>query len=301
MDELIAFGLRYRRYLRGLELAFKYLPFLTSVRPFKTIERRMSPFFKQVHEMSRSAAAVLPQADMPEFRRAWLDSHALFARHFLEYRRMDGDWVEKNVVVEEPALVKELCEKGGVLLTYHTHHQNTLCCILGVLGAKVSAVAAAPEASPLYPVIGKWAARVNADSAIHFRGGRYIFTNDLRALARDVRAALQESSVVVCLADFTQQGSKAPSQRIFDRYISPPTGVIELGIKLETPFFFSVLAPEGGVLKLKLRKLDDANPSLNAVVNAYVSYLQECILVCPSLWQGWEWFGALPEVPESLS
>ncbi|TXI34293.1 MAG: hypothetical protein E6Q53_01585 [Candidatus Moraniibacteriota bacterium] len=301
MDELTAFGLHYRRYLRGLELAFKYLPFLTNVSPFKTIERRMSPFFKQVHAMSGSMAAVLPQAGVPEFRRAWLDSHALFARHFLEYRRIDHDWVKKNVVVEEPALLKEVVERGGVLLTYHTHHQNTLCCILGVLGSKVSAVAAAPEASPLYPVIGTWAVRVNADSAIHFRGGRYIFTNDLRALARDVRTALQESSVVVCLADFTQQGSKAPNQRLFGRYISPPTGVIELGIKLETPFYFSVLAPESGVLKLKLRKFDDFSPSLNAVVSAYVSYLQECILVCPSLWQGWEWFGALPDVPESLS
>ncbi|MBK6655090.1 hypothetical protein [Zoogloea sp.] len=116
MDELTAFGLHYRRYLRGLELAFKYLPFLTNVSPFKTIERRMSPFFKQVHAMSGSMAAVLPQAGVPEFRRAWLDSHALFARHFLEYRRIDHDWVKKNVVVEEPALLKEVVERGGCCL-----------------------------------------------------------------------------------------------------------------------------------------------------------------------------------------
>lgn len=301
MDELTEFGVRYRRYLVGLEFVHRCIPFFARAGLLKTVERRMSPFFRQVHAMSSSVAAALPWLDVPAFRRAWIDSHALFVRHFLEYRRIDDAWVERNVRVEQPALLKEVVQKGGVLLTYHTHHQNTLCCVLGVSGGKVSAVAAAPEASPLYPVIGKWAARVNADSAIHFNGGRYIFTNDMRTLARDVRDALRQSSIVVCLADFTQPGSKAPDQHLFDRYISPPTGVIELGLKLEKPFYFSVLAPEDGMLILKLRKFEEVSPTLDSVVHAYVSYLQECIVSCPSLWQGWEWFSAFPAVQESRS
>jgi len=292
-DPISHFGKRYRRFLLLFGLLSPFIPLIFRSIIQKTIGRLMSPFNNQSEKFKSTLLTSLPGCDSEALWGEWRDSHTAFVMDFMNYRHLDKRWLEKHVTVENPVLLQQLKVNGGLLLTYHTHHQNTLCCALGLAGCKVSAVAAAPENSPLFPLIGKWARLVNSTSAQHFRGGDYFFTNDLRSLSRSVREALCDSNTLVCLADFSQSGSNAIEAILLGKRISPPTGIIEIALKLQTPIYVALFAPVQGKLTLRIAQLAP-NIGLKQLIEEYFLFLENSIALNPSCWQGWEWYADLP-------
>ena len=200
--EFYSFAKRYRRLLCILNLWVIFAPGRWRPAFIFAIGRCMNPFQIQGEKVRRSIGLALPECQTKHTWRGWLDSHVRFVLDFLDYTSFDAAWLKRNVFVVDPTLLESLRDSGGLLLTYHTHHQNTLCCALGLAGIKISPIAALPEHSPLFPFIGRWAQRLNSDSEAHFRGGKYLFTDNLRNLLQSTRKAFAEQDVVLCLCDF---------------------------------------------------------------------------------------------------
>lgn len=290
--DVIAFAKRYRLFLQLMSWGAWVLPKPLYPLLRRTIGRWANPYLLRSGEIMKGLYAHF-SPDMA--RRAWLgwlDSHARFTLDFLGYDKLDASWLRRCVKVEDAGLLEALRQSGGLLLTYHSHHQNTMCCALGWSGCTVSAIAAAPEDSPLFSFIGRWAQRVNAGSEKHFRGGRYLFTNDKRQLARSIRQWLEEKKVLVSLCDFHQPATHSPQGHILGRVLSPPTGAIEVALKQGAPIYAAMFAPQHGQLRLQLTRLDSEG-GLPAIISGYLAFLESCVLDNPCCWQGWDWFQEL--------
>jgi len=276
------------------------MTFLTAATPrrwhvlwTKTLGRWVNPYGLRAGKIKGALASVLPAARVDSVWLEWVDSHVRFTQDFLDYDNLDLSWLDRNVIVEQVQLLADLRKSGGLLLTYHSHHQNTMCCALGLSGCRVSALAAAPEDSPLFSFIGRWATQVNAGSEQHFQGGRYLFLNNLRSLSREMRHVLTKKEVLVCLCDFHKPSVRSVFGRVLGRCIAPPTGAIELALRAGVPIYVAMFAPFQDKLHLQLNKLESDN-GLSEIIGEYFAFLESCVLANPSCWQGWDWLSDLP-------
>ena len=293
--ELVRFAKKYSRLLYIFNSFVTVVPAYFRPAFIFALGRFLSPFKVYSKKITHAICSALPGHDTGYVWRRWLDSHGRFVLDFLMYRKLDTVWLKNKFTCSDQPALDALRKSGGLLLTYHTHHQNTLCCALGLQGIKVSAVAASPHDSPLFPYIGTWATKVNVDSARHFNGGDYIFTNNLRYLLNTTQKCFASGDVVVSLCDFHQPKAECvASGRLFGRCVSPPTGVIEMALKHKVPIFLALLAPTDGKLCLQIERLAESN-DLNAVVAQYFCFLELNIRANPACWQGWEWFEDLPK------
>lgn len=297
--ELISFAKRYRRLLNVFSGLVMVMPKVLRPAFIFTLGRWMSPFEIYADKILSAINLALPNQDAKQIWNKWRDSHGRFVLDFLTYRKFDTTWLQSEVCCSDEPALEALQQSGGLLLTYHTHHQNTLCCAFGLKGIKVSAVATAPDDSPLFPYIGAWATQVNVDSAMHFNGGTYIFTSNLRTLLSTTQKLLERGEVVVSLCDFHQpKAESAACGRLFDRSISPPTGVIEIALRHQVPIFLALFAPVQEKLHLEIKRLTKSD-DVDAVVDQYFSFLESNIRTNPACWQGWEWFEDLPKTIQS--
>ena len=286
--EQIAFARRYDLFMRMMSVLVRIRPPWLYAALARTLARWLNPYaLRRVH-MQRAMSGLLSTQEIAPVWTQWLDSHIRFVFDFLHYGDLDVRWLLDQVVVRDTDVVEALRATGGLLLTYHTHHQNTLCCALGLLGCEVSAIAAAPEESPMFPYIGRWALRVNADSQRHFNGGSYIFLSDLRSLSRSVRTLMAKKSVLVSLCDFHQPGPDVFGGQLLGRAISPPTGMIDLALKQGVPIFAAMFAPIGDRLELRMVRIGEAVDA-DLVVKRYLAFLDICVRDNACCWQGWEW------------
>ena len=293
--ELTSFAKKYVRLLNIFSFLVLLIPNNFQPALIFWLGRVLSPFNVYAEKITRSIRTALPECNTKTVWNNWRNSHIQFLLDFLGYKHLNSAWLGDRVNCSDESALAALKQSGGLLLTYHTHHQNTMCCVLGLKHMKVSAVAASPADSPLFPYIGKWATRVNTDSAMHFNGGRYVFTNNLRRLLSTTRECLIKGEVVVSLCDFHQPKPEPVSNGILlNRCISPPTGIIEIALKYKVPIFLALFAPVEGKHYLHITQLTAAQ-SLDVVVSQYFSFLESNIRTNPACWQGWEWFEELPK------
>ena len=293
-QNMVLFGKRYRRFLRVFERLASLCPPGAYPRLLFLIGRWLNPYQERKPEIVRAFRSALPDRLTEKLWLDWLDSHIRFVLDFFSYKALGTDWVKRNVVVSSPELLDELRSTGGLLLGYHTHHQNTLGCVLGLHGIPTWFIAAPPRISPLYPFVGAWDLRVNAESAKHFGGGGYLFTDDIPRLLEDTGNILDGHGVIECLCDFNRARPRAQSGvALFDRQISPPTKIIELAVARGAPVFVAMFAPDAEKLSLKMVRLDTTS-GINAIIADYIAFLESNIRATPSCWQGWDWFNDLP-------
>ncbi len=296
--ELIRFAKRYNCLLHVFNYFVAVAPAYFRPGFIYALGRWLSPFKTYAKKITSTIRSVLPGYDTGAVWRRWLDSHMTFVLDFLTYKEFDTVWLKTTFVCANQPALDALRQSGGLLLTYHTHHQNTLCCALGLQGMRVSAVAASPLDSPLFDYIGRWSTRVNVDSARHFNGVDYIFTSNLRSLLTAIQKCFATGEVVVSLCDFHQPKTDCvASTAFFNRCVAPPTGVIEMALKHRVPIFLALLAPTDHKLCLQMTQLPES-VDLKAVVDQYFYFLESNIRANPSCWQGWEWFADLPKTLE---
>lgn len=288
------FGLLYRRYLRWLAPLGRYCPGWLWRLPQKTLGRTLSPYQLKASAIRAGLAQAAGTDGVDAAWAAWRDSHAQFVRDFSRYHLLTPMQMQRQVLIPDTDVLAQLHAEGGLLLTYHSHHQNTLCCALGFAGCRVHAVAAAPQTSLLFPYLSRWALQINRESARHFRGGDYLFINDMRHVARSVKQALADKDVVVCLCDFHQPDGSGLVFPLFSRQISPPSGVLDLALRQQAPIYLALCAPEEGQLVLRLSRLSVVD-NRASVLAAYIAFLERACRQNPVCWQGWDWFNDLPE------
>ena len=246
----LRFARKYRNLLRLIDIIEELRKF-SVLDSFSTwIEAKsmiqLTPYSLYREAITSSVLEVFPNINPDDFWKKWVINHSLSILDFYRYENMSLDWVISSVNIINDQLIEELRETGGLVLTYHFHHQNTLCCALGLLGIKVSAIAASPSESKLDSYIGKWARKLNEKTERHFRGGRYLYTDNLREIVRDVPRILTDGHVVVCLLDNNHSGQFPQIQKLFQRQIRVPRGIVEIALRHRAPVYVCALIPNQG-------------------------------------------------------
>ena len=287
-----------RRLYKGAEIIHRApLPARFKIILARLLGRFFSPYGADVNKVRAGFQQGLGRSkvEAKTLARAWLGSHGLFALSIFHYRTCDARWVRESVRVERPDLLQALVERGGLVLTFHSFHQNTLAALVGLSGSPVFAVAGTEKNNPMVPYIGRYLRIINGGSEACFGGGRYLFTDEPRALIQGVRKGLEQHHSMVTLCDNPAPPGSVPPLKIMGRSISVGTGVLSLVQTAQAPVTFALLYPDqAGVLHLALQEAGVIE-DLHSTLQAYFNFLEEQLKKTPWAWQGWIWWSDLPE------
>jgi lauroyl/myristoyl acyltransferase len=223
----------------------------------------------------------------------WLASHGLFATSIFSYKHMNPEWVQQHVTIDKPEVMQSLQAQGGLVLSYHSHHHNTLGIVLGQSGVATWGVAATEKASPMAPYTGRFMRVINGESEAKFGGGKYLFTDEPRNLLRGLKQAFSNQHAVVSICDNpVPQGDDAPLG-FRGKQFFVGGGVVEMAIAQNVPITLALLCPDlRGGYELRLQALPSGLSS-HQVLQAYFDFLSECVAQMPWAWQGWHWYSGL--------
>jgi hypothetical protein len=220
----LAFAIASRRFFQGAQLLSR-LPG-QQVKLSRRWGRMASPYAADRAQLELSyvqAFGANPQV-AKELTDQWLASHGLFATSIFSYKRMNPEWVQQYVKIDKPDVMQSVQAKGGLVLSYHSHHHNTLGIVLGQSGVPTWGVAATEKASPMAPYTGSFMRIINGESEAKFGGGKYLFTDEPRNLLRGLKQAFSNQHAVVSICDNpVPKGDDAPLG--FRRFRKQSTGV----------------------------------------------------------------------------
>ena len=299
MPDFSDFANKYRRFLELLEKAERLSPSFLKDFVARWLGRLASPYRLHANKIVGAMQAGLGlsnQQALTSWRR-WRESHGQFCISVLSYPKWKPSLLQHGLTTTDRDVLHRAASTGGLLLTYHSHHHNSLFCLFGFAGARISVLAASEEGSPLFPAIGHYIQRVNRGSSLHFGGGKYLFTDNLRSLVKIVKAEFDEGALVASLCDFPGGQLASP---FLGRQIAPPMGAITLALKQKVPIYTAILY--GGYGKdpvLRMREIDCAGGE-SGVLEQYFSFLTNVVTEAPGAWQGWDWFLDFPLVPAEI-
>ena len=289
----LAFAIASRRFFQGAQWLSR-LPG-QQVKLSRRWGRMASPYVEDRAQLELSyvqAFGATPQV-AKELTDQWLASHGLFATSIFSYKRMSPEWVQQYVKIEKPDVMKSLQDQGGLVLSYHSHHHNTLGIVLGQSGVPTWGVAATEKASPMAPYTGRFMRIINGESEAKFGGGKYLFTDEPRNLLRGLRQAFSSQHAVVSICDNpVPQGDDAPL--VFrGKQFFVGAGVVDMALSQNVPITLALLCPDlRGSYELRLQALPSGLSS-HQVLQAYFDFLSECVAQMPWAWQGWHWYSGL--------
>ena len=293
----LKFALDSRRFFRGAQWIAR-IP-LEQVRLSRRWGRWASPYvtdFEQLVQSFTQAFHTTPQV-AASLAHQWLASHGLFGVSIFSYERVGPDWVRERVHADHPEVLQSLRQQGGLVLTYHSHHHNTLGIVLGQSGIPTWGVAATEKASPMAPYTGHYMRIINGQSEAKFGGGHYLFTDEPRQLLRGLREAFASKHAVVSLCDNPMPDTGQPPVHFMGRTFHVGSGVVEQALSQGVPVTLALLYPDllGGY-ELRLKALP---PQLSVadILQAYFDYLAEMVAQAPWAWQGWHWYSGLAPSP----
>ena len=289
----LAFAIASRRFFQGAQWLSR-LPG-QQVKLSRRWGRMASPYVADRAQLELSfvqAFGATPQV-AKELTDQWLASHGLFATSIFSYKRMSPEWVQQYVKIEKPDVMKSLQDQGGLVLSYHSHHHNTLGIVLGQSGVPTWGVAATEKASPMAPYTGRFMRIINGESEAKFGGGKYLFTDEPRNLLRGLKQAFSSQHAVVSICDNpVPQGDDAPL--VFrGKQFFVGAGVVDMALSQNVPITLALLCPDlRGSYELRLQALPSGLSS-HQVLQAYFDFLSECVAQMPWAWQGWHWYSGL--------
>ena len=289
----LAFAIASRRFFQGAQWLSR-LPG-QQVKLSRRWGRMASPYVADRAQLELSfvqAFGATPQV-AKELTDQWLASHGLFATSIFSYKRMSPEWVQQYVKIEKPDVMQSLQDQGGLVLSYHSHHHNTLGIVLGQSGVPTWGVAATEKASPMAPYTGRFMRIINGESEAKFGGGKYLFTDEPRNLLRGLKQAFSSQHAVVSICDNpVPQGDDAPL--VFrGKQFFVGAGVVDMALSQNVPITLALLCPDlRGSYELRLQALPSGLSS-HQVLQAYFDFLSECVAQMPWAWQGWHWYSGL--------
>lgn len=293
-SQQLAFALASRRFFVGAQWIAR-LPF-GKTRLSRIWGRLASPYKADRSALQQSFmhAFGVDAATASRFTNAWLASHGLFATSIFDYHRMDPAWVRQHVSMDQPDVLAQLQVQGGLVLSYHSHHHNTLGIVLGQSGVPTWGVAATEKASPMAPYTGRFMRIINGQSEAKFGGGKYLFTDEPRNLLRGLRLAFASRHGVVSICDNPTPSADQPAVRFMGRSFHVGVGVVETALEHQVPITLALLYPDllGGY-RLLLKRLPDGLGA-HQVVQSYFDFLATAVRHSPWAWQGWHWHHGLP-------
>lgn len=285
-------GRRLLRHFRWAERAWRWVPSGSRVRAAALVGRTFSPDLPEAHRIWAALQAFTNCSDGEAhfWLARYFSSQGLFAAELHDYPLLDAQWARTQVRCDERDVLGAVIKEGGLVLTYHSFHHNRLGAFLGLSGSRVYGIAGTEDNSPLKPWTGRYIRALNGGSERCFGGGRYLFTDDLRAMLRESRAALRRGDVLVSLADNISDSPTAVLVHLLGRELRMATGAIELAIEAGAPITLALFYSDlRGGHRCRLRRLD-AGAGTAAVARAYVEQLLAWCADDVHAWQGWGWW-----------
>jgi hypothetical protein len=289
----LAFAIASRRFFQGAQWLSR-LPG-QQVKLSRRWGRMASPYAADRAQLELSyvqAFGATPQV-AKELADQWLASHGLFATSIFSYERMNPEWVQQYVKIDMPDVIQSLQAKGGLVLSYHSHHHNTLGIVLGQSSVPTWGVAATEKASPMALYTGRFMRIINGESEAKFGGGKYLFTDEPRNLLRGLKQAFSNQHAVVSICDNpVPKGDDAPLG-FRGKQFFVGAGVVDMALSQNVPITLALLCPDlRGGYELRLQALPSGLSS-HQVLQAYFDFLSECVAQMPWAWQGWHWYSCL--------
>lgn len=291
----LEFALASRRFFQGAQWLSR-LPG-PQVRLSRRWGRLASPYVadRALLELSYIQAFGASAQLAKDLTNQWLASHGLFARSIFSYQHMSPEWVKQKVQIDRPEALQSLQAQGGLVLSYHSHHHNTLGIVLGQSGVTTWGVAATEKASPMAPYTGKFMRIINGDSEAKFGGGKYLFTDEPRNLLRGLKHAFASQHAVVSICDNPSPIEDEAPVFFRGKQFHVGAGVVAMALEHQVPITLAILYPTllGGY-ELKLMQLKNCT-TVSDVLQSYFDFLADIVLHTPWAWQGFHWFSGLPQ------
>lgn len=216
-----------------------------------------------------------------------------FALSFLNifsYKKMNRRWIDKNIICDQKDLLNSIINDGGMLMTFHSYHHNTMGCFFGILGAKVLGISAAKNPEHDNAVIRHYHINImHNHSEKHFGGGHYLFLKDLKQTLKGIKKGLQEKALIIGSADFPAQ-NRTVTVNFLGQNVAIQRWLFDIAIENQKNIYFGILEGREVTDKLAIHLKKATANSTETLAQQYMDFLSERIGKNPACWQGWEWF-----------
>ncbi len=234
------------------------------------------------------------QKDWDKLWKKRLSDHAIFCLNIFKQPSFNNLWVKKHVSLESELLQLLLDKHKSILfLTYHHPYQHFLFSILGTFGWRINVLAAPEESSELFPFIGFYIRKMHKNCSIHFNNGKYLFFKNNLTGTRIAKRSLSQGGILISLNDFNINHKNNISTKLFNRFISAPTGSIKLACRMNIPIVVGVAIRNNNKYEIIIREIDNTK-NIESIMNDYFNFLEEILKESSHLWDGWNWFSSLP-------
>jgi hypothetical protein len=296
--DIALMGADYRRFLTAASWLAR-LPEQMAYRCAAAAGRIAGPWRRRRDRVCRSIGAAGIPCDRATFWRQRSDDQAAACVNLFRHPQWNVRWMQRHVTMQGDPLRNIFPPgRGGLFLTYHHPFHHSLFCLLGLAGFRVQVLAAPEESSPFFGEIGAFIRLLHSNCTLHFNGGRYHFITDGKEALRTTEAVLRAGDLLCSLNDFSGNERKGERGlcRLFGRGIYPPSGSIRVAQRLGVPIAAGAVVRDGTSYRLECRRLDETMPHM-ALLQAYFDYLAELLAIHPDLWDGWDWFTLLRDLP----
>ncbi|MBL1210228.1 hypothetical protein [Geminocystis sp. GBBB08] len=257
--------------------------------------RILSPF-RKLHPVllsSFQSALGVNLAEAKIILNQWEASKGLGTLNIFRYSQIDKEWVNQYVEIENISVFEKIAKVGGLVLTYHTFHQNMLPIIFSSFGIRVIGIGTNPMKN-FYDlhVIQYKNFRMNAiDQKLKLSGGHLVYIDEKRNLIKNAKAAFANGDVVLLACDNHHINSKFPSLNLLGGSIRiNAEGMLRLAKEAKVPVYFALFSPNlTGKYNLCLKAIEPLT-DLEQNIQTYFDFLEQNIRSTPWVWQGWEWY-----------
>lgn len=257
--------------------------------------RILSPF-RRLHPILLSSFQTALGVNLTEAKiilNQWEASKGLGTLNIFRYSQIDKEWSKRYVEIDDISVLEQIGKEGGLVLTYHTFHQNMLPIIFSSFGIRTIGIGTNPMKSYNDLRITRYQnLKMNViNEKLKLSGGHLIYTDEKRNLIKSAKTAFANGDVVLLACDNHHVDSKFPSLNLLGGSIRiNAQGILRLAKEAKVPVYFALLYPNfTGGYNLHLKAIA---PLINIEQNiqGYFDFLEEHLRNEPWAWQGWSWY-----------
>jgi len=203
------------------------------------------------------------------------------------------NWLERSILVQDRAELREIAGTGAVILSHHSYHHNLLISFFKICGLPAFPVGNPPTAFSEDDYLYRFTLRLNQATATNLSGGEWLFNNQGRDFLLGLRHALEPGKILLVFCDFNEARKSNPVLPFLGRTLQIPNGVLRLLEKTPVPVYFAGFRrepPGSYVVSLTRLRPQEAGLSSTSLGEDYLAALERHIRQTPSAWQYWEAF-----------
>lgn len=261
--------------------------------------RILSPF-RRLHPVLLSSFQTALGVNLAEAKiilNQWEASKGLSTLNIFRYSQIDKEWSKRYVEIDDTSVLEKIEKEGGLVLTYHTFHQDILPIILSSIGIRLIAVGVNPVEQHLHyrhVTQYKHLRHKAIDEKLKLSGGNIIYTYDKRNLIKSLKTVFANGDVVFLACDTHHIDNKFPPLNLLGLPIRINAGgILRLAKKANVPVYFALLYSNlTGGYSLHLKAIASLT-NIKQDMQEYFNFLETHLKNVPWAWEGWWWYPSI--------